>query len=79
MGLQVDLAANGQQAVDLARGRDYDLILMDVQMPSLDGLEATRILRGGGLTTPIIALTGRFSANEKPKSPFGIPLTHSQY
>ncbi len=57
VGLQIDLAANGQQTVEMARSQDYDLILMDVQMPVIDGLEATRILRSEGLTTPVIALT----------------------
>jgi CheY-like chemotaxis protein len=57
----VDFAENGQQAVDMWERGGYDLVLMDVQMPRLDGLEATRAirkqerLRGGH--TPIIALT----------------------
>ena len=65
VGLQVDQAEDGRKAVELATGRAYDLILMDIQMPSMDGLEATRILRQQGLTTPIIALTAHVMVHEQ--------------
>ena len=42
---QVDLAENGQEAVDLVGQRDYDLILMDLQMPVMGGQDATREIR----------------------------------
>ncbi|HEX7439612.1 MAG TPA: response regulator, partial [Caldimonas sp.] len=58
-GLAVDVASNGAQAVAMAQARVYDLILMDVQMPEVDGLQATRTLRGtpNGRTVPIVAMT----------------------
>jgi PAS domain S-box-containing protein len=57
-GLHVDTAADGNEALQLLRGNPYDAVLMDVQMPGLDGLAATRALRvefGGSL--PVIAMT----------------------
>ncbi|MCE4557338.1 hybrid sensor histidine kinase/response regulator [Roseateles cellulosilyticus] len=57
-GLQVELADDGHAALALAGQRVYDLVLMDMQMPGMDGLEASRQLRGAlGATMPIISLT----------------------
>ena len=58
-GLEVDLADDGRQALDKARTTRYDLILMDMQMPQLNGLEATRAIRADSLNrdTPILGLT----------------------
>jgi two-component system, sensor histidine kinase len=58
MGLQVTAAADGQEALDLARGHDFDMILLDVVMPNLDGYQVASALREEGLTTPIVAVTG---------------------
>ena len=57
MGLMVDEAENGQVGVEKATAGHYDVILMDVHMPVLDGFAATRRLRHQGLNTAIIALT----------------------
>jgi two-component system, sensor histidine kinase len=62
LSCEVDVATNGSRAVDLWRCNSYDLILMDCQMPELDGLHATRIIReqeesAASNRTPIIALT----------------------
>ncbi|NTV69659.1 MAG: response regulator [Azonexaceae bacterium] len=59
VGLTVDVAEDGQQAIDLASRNDYDLILMDIQMPHVDGIEATQAIRRmpGHTAVPIIAMT----------------------
>lgn len=57
LGFDVDLAVNGREAVELALVNAYDLILMDCQMPRLDGYEATRELRKHNFEAPILALT----------------------
>ena len=59
VGISPDVAADGLQVVQMARAGSYDLILMDVQMPRLDGIQATRQLRSGpdAFTAPIVAMT----------------------
>ncbi len=56
-GATVVEADDGRTAVERARAGGFDLLLMDVRMPELDGLEATRQLRRAGVRTPIVALT----------------------
>lgn len=57
LGLTPDTVTDGAAAVQAALQTDYDLILMDVGMPIMDGLEATRLLRSQGKSVPIVALT----------------------
>lgn len=65
VGVVVDLAADGQQAVNLAGQKRYDLILMDLQMPVLGGLAATRLIRQqpGCQQLPIVALSAEAFAD----------------
>ncbi|HMF95762.1 MAG TPA: ATP-binding protein [Vicinamibacterales bacterium] len=67
LGLHADEAAGGYEAIDRAAGRAYDVILMDVQMPDLDGLDATRRIRAQerGRRATIVALTANvFESDE---------------
>ncbi|MGH8692902.1 MAG: PAS domain-containing protein [Burkholderiales bacterium] len=65
---KVTLAANGKEGLALARKRDFDLVLMDVQMPEMDGLDATRAIRGlksKRARIPIVAMTANAMAADR--------------
>jgi CheY-like chemotaxis protein/HPt (histidine-containing phosphotransfer) domain-containing protein len=66
-GLTIDQAEDGQQGSDMALASRYDVILMDMQMPVMDGYTAARLLRDRGLTTPIIALTAHAMRGDEEK------------
>jgi CheY-like chemotaxis protein len=71
-GSQVAVACNGQVALDLAHaarqsGYPFDMILMDLQMPVLDGVATTKKLRAEGFTNPIIALTARAVTSDRDR------------
>jgi two-component system, sensor histidine kinase and response regulator len=66
--LTIDIAENGKIVLDLCALHSYDLLLMDCQMPVLDGYQTTRQLREQGIHTPIIALTAHSSVEDKQKS-----------
>ena len=67
VGYDTVLAVNGKEAVDLAISQLPDLILMDIMLPVMDGLQATRMIRENPSThsTPIIAMTARVSIEDK--------------
>jgi signal transduction histidine kinase/DNA-binding response OmpR family regulator/HPt (histidine-containing phosphotransfer) domain-containing protein len=67
--LAIDVADNGQVAVQMVGSRDYDLVLMDMQMPIMDGLSATKVIRSNPQLSnlPIIAMTANVMAADREK------------
>ncbi|MFW5711681.1 MAG: response regulator [Spirochaetota bacterium] len=67
LGHEVHIANNGVEAVKAVKSQRYDLIFMDVQMPEMNGYEATSFIRGLGVDTPIIAVTASALKGEEEK------------
>lgn len=67
IGIDVDVADNGKEAVALALSNKYDLILMDIQMPVMNGFDASKKIKEAGIKTPVIAVTANAVAGEKEK------------
>jgi signal transduction histidine kinase/ActR/RegA family two-component response regulator len=68
VNLQFETAMDGQEAVNKFRSGRYDLVLMDLKMPVMNGFEATKLLRDQGVTVPIIALTASAFTDEREKA-----------
>ncbi len=69
-GLQVDIAANGREAIEAVRTLPYDIVLMDVSMPDMDGISATREIRqlpGQAGNIPIVALTAHSLSGDRER------------
>jgi PAS domain S-box-containing protein len=66
-GAAVDTAADGREAIAAVQARDYQLVLMDIQMPVMDGYEATRNIRSTHPALPILALTAHALAEERER------------
>lgn len=69
-GMKVEIANNGQEAIDMISSRPYDIVLMDIQMPVMDGLTATREIRKNKRfkTLPILAMTANAMQQDKDNS-----------
>jgi signal transduction histidine kinase/CheY-like chemotaxis protein len=70
LGCEVDLAEDGAQAIERAAARTYDLVLMDIQMPVLDGVAALKAIRAGtgpNAATPVVALTAHAMAGDRER------------
>lgn len=67
LGYQVEIAASGPEAVEKALKTNFDVILMDVQMPEMDGFEVVKRLRSHGCCTPIVALTAHTMKGDRER------------
>ena len=67
-GIKIDIASNGYEAVEKSRKKIYSLIVMDIEMPIMNGYEASKIIRTENANIPIIALTSNNSKCDILKS-----------
>jgi len=71
LGYRYEIAETGKEAVEKVKDKDFNIILMDIQMPEMDGLEATRLIRQyekiKEIVTPIIGITAYATSNDKDK------------
>ncbi len=67
-GFSVDTAENGQQALELARKNDYDIVISDINMPIMDGLQFLREFRSFNRRTPVLMLTTETEAAKKEEA-----------
>ena len=65
MGMQVTVANNGKIAVDLVKSKPFDLVILDIQMPVMDGIEAAKQIRAFNKETPILAMTANAFVEDK--------------
>ncbi|MGN0637098.1 MAG: response regulator transcription factor [Huintestinicola sp.] len=66
-GFDVENCFNGEEAVDRLQFADYDIVIMDIMMPVMDGIEAVRLIRQQGISTPVIFLTAKDAVSDKVK------------
>lgn len=66
-GAEIKIASDGQEAMEVALGNPFDVLLMDLQMPKMDGHKATQLLRKSGYSAPIVALTAHSMADERKR------------
>ena len=64
-GLAADVTGNGADALWLAQAHDYDVLVLDVMLPDVDGFEVCRRLRGAGVWSPVLMLTARDSVEDR--------------
>ena len=67
-GATVSVVGNGHEVLEQTAKQNFDIILMDIEMPEMDGYEATRLLRARGFSKPILALTAHAMAEERSKT-----------